>query len=97
MAEYVLSPEALIDLQGIWDFIDNPDAADRTINELYAAFEYLAEWPGSGHTRRDLTPSAVRFWPVGSYLVLYREKSIPLQIVTVVHGARDISALLGDI
>jgi antitoxin ParD1/3/4/toxin ParE1/3/4 len=82
MAEYVLSPEALNDLQNVWDFIaaDNPEAANRMVDELFAAFERLAEWPGSGHTRRDLTPRDVRFWPVRSYLVVYREKPLPLQL-----------------
>ena len=44
MADYVLSSEARLDLQDIWDFIarDNPDAANRIINELLAAFEHLA-------------------------------------------------------
>jgi len=57
MAGYILSPEARGDLQGIWEFIalDNPDAATRIVNELLAAFEHLVEWPGSGHTRPDLT------------------------------------------
>ena len=98
MADYVLSSEARLDLQDIWDFIarDNPDPANRIINELLAAFEHLAEWPGSGHLRRDLTRSDVRFWPVGSYLVIYIEKSNPLQIVTIVHGARDIPSIIGN-
>lgn len=75
MASYELSPEALRDLQGVWDFIanDSPDAADRVIDELFQAFQHLAEWPRQGHTRRDLTQRDVRFWPVRSYLIVYRE------------------------
>lgn len=98
MPKYVLSPRALKHLQSIWDFIatDNREAADRIVEELFAAFEYLAEWPGSGHTRRDLTKRDVRFWPVRSYLVVYLEKSVPLQIVAILHGARDIPAIIGN-
>jgi len=72
MAEYLLSPEALEDLQSIRDFIalDSPTGADKVLDELFAAFDQLAEWPGQGHTRPDLTPRKVRFWPVGSYLVV---------------------------
>jgi plasmid stabilization system protein ParE len=53
MPEYILSPKALNHLQGIWDFIasENREAADRVVDELSTAFEYLAEWPGSGHSR----------------------------------------------
>ena len=65
------------------------------MDELFEAFEHLAEWPGSGHTRRDLTQRDVRFWPVRSYLVVYREKA-PLQIVAILHGARDIPSIIGN-
>ena len=97
MAEFILSSEALDDLQSIWNFIaaDNQTAADRIVDELFEAFEHLAEWPGSGHTRRDLTQRDVRFWPVRSYLVVYREKA-PLQIVAILHGARDIPSIIGN-
>ncbi len=96
-ARYILSPEALDDLQGIWDFIgaDNPDAADRVVDELFAAFQQLAELPGQGHTRRDLTERDVRFWPVRSYLVVYGDSTDPLQIVAILHGARDIPSIIG--
>src|ERR1043165_3246730 len=82
MSKYIFSPKALNHLQSIWDFIaaENREAADRILDELSAAFEYLAEWPGSGHSRPDLTGRDLRFWPVRSYLVVYREKSDPLQI-----------------
>jgi len=77
MPKYTLSPRALKHIQSIWDFIaaDSQNAADRIVDELFAAFERLAEWPGSGHTRRDLTQRDLRFWPVRSYLVVYREKA----------------------
>ena len=95
--EYVLSPEALSDLQNIWDFIatENPAAANQMVDELFNAFQHLAEWPGSGHTRHDLTQKNVRFWPVRSYLLVYREKPLPLQIVAILHGSRDIPSIIG--
>lgn len=97
MPEYLVSPEALEDLQGIWDFIaaDSPQAADRVVAELFESFQQLAERPGMGHARRDLTERDVRFWPVGSYLVVYREHPLPLQIVAILHGARDVPSVIG--
>jgi plasmid stabilization system protein ParE len=46
MSAYVLSPEALQDLQIIWDFIatDNANAADKFLDEFFDTFEKLAEW-----------------------------------------------------
>jgi plasmid stabilization system protein ParE len=96
MPEYVLSPDALQDLQVVWDFIasDNVLAADKLEDEFFEAFEMLAEWPRMGHTRSDLTERDVRFWPVGSYLVVYRAIPTALQIVAVLHGARDVAEVI---
>jgi plasmid stabilization system protein ParE len=96
MAEYLLSPEAVEDLQGIWDFIalDNASAADAVLDELFDGFEMLAQWPRQGHVRSDLTERNVRFWPVGSYLVVYREDRTPLEVVAILHGARDIPSVI---
>jgi toxin ParE1/3/4 len=93
-----ISPEALSDLQSIYDFIaaDAVDAADRMIEELFAAFDHLAAWPGSGHLRADLTSRHVRFWPVPPYLVVYREHSDGVQIVAVLHGSRDVPSALNE-
>lgn len=68
MAVYLISPDAMEDLKDIRDFIalDNPTAADDVIDKLFDALEDLAQWPGQGHTRRDLTDRNVRFWPIGS-------------------------------
>jgi plasmid stabilization system protein ParE len=96
MAEYLLSAEALEDLRSIRDFIalDSPTAAEGVIDELFAAFEQLSEWPGQGHARPDLTDRKVRFWPVGSYLIVYRGDGTPLEIAAILHGARDIPAVM---
>ncbi len=98
MAVYVLSPEALQDLQDIWDFIaaDTVIAADKLLDELFDVFEKLAERPRQGHSRRDLTARDVLFWPVGSYLVVYSAAPTSLQIVAILHGARDISVVMRE-
>jgi antitoxin ParD1/3/4 len=96
MPGYVISPEALEDLQNIQDFIalDNPKAAERVIEQLFAAFESLAKFPHKGHLRPDLTKRNVRFWPVGSYLVVYRVTRRSLQVAAILHGARDVLRVL---
>jgi plasmid stabilization system protein ParE len=95
MAEYVLSPQALQDLQAIWDFVaaDNPEAADNLLDDLFGAFENLARWPRQGHSRSDVTDRDVLFWPVGSYLIVYRDLR-PLEVAAVLHGARDIPEVI---
>ena len=96
MSVYELSPAALDDLNFIQDFIavDNTEAAEQLIDKSFEAFEHLAAWPKTGHARADLTSKSVRFWPVGGYLVVYREYSNGIQIVAVLHGARDVPSVL---
>jgi plasmid stabilization system protein ParE len=94
---YVLSADAELDLDEIWEYIsgDNLDAADRWIGELFDAFEAVGQSPGMGHRREDLTPYPVLFWPVGAYLIIYRAERRPVEIVAVTQGSRDIPAFLG--
>jgi len=96
MFPYVLSPDALQDLQDIWDFIasDNVVAADKLEDELFEAFEMLAKRPGMGHARSDLAERNVQFWPVGKYLIVYRGFPSPPQVVAVLHGARDVAEVI---
>jgi antitoxin ParD1/3/4/toxin ParE1/3/4 len=56
----------------------------------------LAQMPGLGHLREELSDEPVRFFPVYSYLIIYRPETDPLEIVRVLHGARDVHTILGD-
>ena len=96
MKRFLISREAAANIREIWQFIseDNVSAAERVRQELYDAIHGLAERPGKGHSREDLTDKAVRFWKVRSYLIVYRHDTDPLEIVTVLHGARNIPRLL---
>jgi len=92
---YVITPRASADLDEIWNYIarDNLTAADRVEEKLFAAMAKLAEMPGLGHTRRDVTDPRYRFWRVYSYLIAYRLDTDPLQIIRVISGRRDIARL----
>jgi len=53
----------------------------------------LAQNPRLGHKRPDLTDEPVLFWPVRRwYLVIYQRETKPLQVVRILHGARDASS-----
>ena len=97
MKRVELTREAIGDLQDIWEFIseDSFDAADRVLEDFYSGFSQLAEMPGMGHRREDLTTQNVLFWPVHTYLVIYRDTN-PLLIVAVLHGKRNIKKLLKE-
>lgn len=96
MSDYVLSSDAVLDLEDIWEYIalDSIEAADRWIAKLFKAFETIAGTPGIGHRREDLTAYPVLFWAVGAYLIVYRAERRPVEIVAVAQGSRDIPAFL---
>ncbi len=95
---YRLTPNAQENVDQIGAFIaeENVDAALRVLDAIERAFEELATMPRMGHTREDLTNRSVRFWRVYSYLVVYDPSSMPLTVVAVLHGARDVEQILLD-
>ncbi|MBZ5622417.1 MAG: type II toxin-antitoxin system RelE/ParE family toxin [Acidobacteriia bacterium] len=95
---YALSSYALSDLVEIWDYIrqDDPDAADRVEAELLEKCESLARMPGQGHRRSDYTKANVLFVPAYSYLIAYRPGTDPLQILAIIHGARQVRKVLKE-
>ncbi len=46
--------------------------------------------PGMGHFREDLLDKRFRFWNVWSYLIVYRWEAKPIEVIAIVHGARDV-------
>jgi antitoxin ParD1/3/4 len=96
MSVYILSEDAFLDLDDIWEYIaqDNLDAADRWIEKLFDAFEAIGQTPGIGHKREDLTGHPVLFFPVGGYLIIYRTTRKPVEIVAITQGSRDIPSFL---
>jgi plasmid stabilization system protein ParE len=98
MGRYVLTAAARADLFEIAEFIrqDSPGAARRVVESLREAMAKLAGMPEMGHVREDLARVSLRFWPVYSYLIIYRPESRPLQILRILHGARDVRSLLED-
>src|SRR6266851_368299 len=95
MKNFRLTLEAEADLLEIIGRIldESPDAARRVRNEFEAAFTKLGDHPGLGHFREELLDQRHKFWSLYSYLMVYRWKESPAQILAVVHGARDLQPL----
>ena len=97
MSDYVLTPAAKLDLIEIETYITSRDsarAALKVIDDIDAAFAKIAQMPGIGHVRPNLTNKPVKFWRVHSYLIVYRPDVQPVQIHRVISGHRDIGRLL---
>jgi toxin ParE1/3/4 len=94
---FVLAPEAALDLVQIWRYIEkqsNARIADRVESAIRGKIVFLAANPGAGHWRRDMTDEAVKFYPVYSYLIVYRPDTKPLHVVGILHGHRDMEQVL---
>jgi toxin ParE1/3/4 len=82
MSGFVLHPEALTDLDEIWEYIaaDNLAAADRILEEIYEAIRSLIAFPNQGHSRRDLTSRPLRFRSLREYVIAYAPDEKPLNL-----------------
>lgn len=76
MNHFRVSPRAKQDLDEIWLYIaeDNVEEADKMMDAFHAKFRLLASQPILGKDREDLAP-ALRFFPVGKYLIFYRAEN----------------------
>jgi len=90
-----LRPEAEADIEAIALYIaeDSPTAAQRWFEEIYETCRRIAEMPGIGVARPDIR-AELRTFPVGNYLILYRQIDGGAEIARVVHGARRWQELL---
>ena len=90
MARPAFTKDANRDLEKIVSYIGerNPGAAAHLTDRLEAECWRLARDPGIGQPRPDLAEN-LRFFPVGNYLIFYRERSEGIQVIRILHGARD--------
>jgi len=100
VTSFRLTPLAEADLERMIDHVASqadPDRAEAVLTAILTAAERLAEAPGMGHARADLTTEDVRIWSVFSYLIVYRPDTVPIVIVRVLHGAREPGSLKREI
>jgi toxin ParE1/3/4 len=64
------------------------NVADRLIDSMEEQFALLGDYPFVGRKCDELAPGVFRF-PAGNYLIYYRKKRGMIQIIHVLHGARD--------
>lgn len=96
--KYRVLPVAEFDLRYNYRYIanDNPAAAGRWLSKVRKLFEMLVRQPFIGESRIELQPS-LRSFPCGNYMIYYRplEGDVPVEIVRVLHGSRDVDSILG--
>jgi plasmid stabilization system protein ParE len=99
MSSYQFTPQAVEDLFEIWSYIagDDLEAANRVEEAIHAGCASLADTPLAGRIREDLTALPLRFWlvqPYRNYWIVYDPETKPLQVIRVIHAARNIPHIL---
>lgn len=94
MSRLRFTPLAVQDLEEIHDYIaaDNAEAALRLMERLEKRCQSLAETPGMGRSREELSPF-LRSLAEGNYVIFYRPIEDGAEVVRVLHGARSIERI----
>lgn len=106
MSELIVTPAARADLLAQWDYyadeVGRPDLADRFTAQAETTFKNLVRTPGLGRPRSfgHAQLQNLRSWKVDGFpkhLIFYRPLSEErgVEIVRVLHDARDFDALFG--
>ena len=95
MSRGILSPQARRDMANIWDYLakHSESEADEMVDDLNSKFRLLREHPYLGRKRDDLR-AGYRSVVERDYIVLYRVVRRGVEIMRVIHGKRNIPALL---
>ena len=85
------TPASRSDLINIWQFIadDNDSAADRVLDRIDQALKMLSRNPLAGRARPELSDD-IRSFPVGNYIIFYRDTSEGILLVRVLSRYLDI-------
>jgi toxin ParE1/3/4 len=102
MALFRVRPLAWHEINAHLDYLEEEaglETAERFLDELMSSFQVLADMPKMGFFCGFRKPSTrrLRRWPVKDFenwLIFYQATRYGVEIVHVIHGARDIEALL---
>ncbi len=97
MPSVVIRPKGLEDLAEIWACIagDSPRQADAFAAAVDGEIRDLARRPLMGRARPELLTD-LRSLPFGRYVIFYLPRSRGIEIVRVLHGARDLKPLFDE-
>ncbi|MCX6608080.1 MAG: type II toxin-antitoxin system RelE/ParE family toxin [Acidobacteria bacterium] len=89
-----LTLSARADVQSIWTYLaeqSGSSVADRIRHRITDEFRKIAQMPGRGHRRSDLTKHPVLFVRVYQILIAYQPNDAQgILIVAILHGRRNL-------
>jgi len=87
MAEYRLTPKAVVDMEATWLYSLKQwgvQQAERYIDDLTEAFGFLAESPKAGMVCENIR-AGYRKHPVIRHVIYYRETDYGVEVMRVLH------------
>jgi toxin ParE1/3/4 len=91
MSGYALTPRARGDLQAIWPYTAdrwNIEQADRYLQQIRQAMEFVAIDPRRGRSCDHIRPDYLRY-PAGSHVLFFRQGQDGIVVVRVLHQSMD--------
>lgn len=97
IARIVITRVAKADLAEIWEYIgvSNAAAADKLLDTINDKIHSIANSPLMGRERSELAPM-LRSFPIAQYVLFYRPITEGIEIVRVLHGARDLDTVFSE-
>jgi toxin ParE1/3/4 len=97
MSQYIISPEAIRDLDEISDYFAtrNIDAGEQFLDEFTKKCRYLTQFPLMGRSYSQLR-SYLRGIPLQNYIIFYRIANDGIEIMRIIRGDRDLEAFFTE-
>jgi toxin ParE1/3/4 len=97
MARVIRSEQAQQDLEGILDYLDSQSTqvTDRFAVKFEQACNLHATHPHIGAGSEEYAPN-LRHFTVWNYAVFYRPVEGGIELIRIIHGARDIPKLFEE-
>lgn len=97
MPRVLRRPQAVDDVLEVWDFIaeDSLDQADSWVDRLDAALQRLATQPSMGRARPEIADD-LRSLPFERYVIFYLPIPDGVDVIRVLHSARDVDSAFND-
>ncbi|MDT3675278.1 type II toxin-antitoxin system RelE/ParE family toxin [Microcystis wesenbergii] len=93
MNQYIISTEAIRDMEQILDYLANTNIStgEKFLEEFSKKCRYLSQFPLMGRSYREIRPY-LRGLPMKNYIIFYPLTEQGLEIMPFIKGERDLEA-----
>ncbi len=97
MSSFQFSPDARKDLGEIFDNLAqySTQAAEKFLESVDQKCRFLAQHSDVG-ARKEMLMAGLRAFGVGKYVIFFRKIDDSVEIVRILHGARDLPSFFAD-